>query len=71
MKFSAYAESEMKSTHREPQFYTQKAYFTLRSSISHTRGWISLKKALAEASAFFWRSERDLNSRALFTRLLP
>jgi hypothetical protein len=52
------AHGEMRSTHA-------RRYFTARRAISYAAGvfhppagWISLKKALAEASTFFWHRSR-------------
>ena len=42
---------------------SQRSYFTWRSQISLAVRRISLKKALAEASAFFWLPLLDLNQR--------
>ena len=49
---------ERNEIHPPPQrFYTAKRYFT------HPQGWISLKNALALASAFFWWGKVDSNHR--------
>ncbi|MDO5413636.1 MAG: hypothetical protein Q4G31_09195 [bacterium] len=58
MKFTGVAESEMKSTHCRSNITRAKRGFHIRRIFHPPEGWISLKKALAKASAFFWRRWR-------------
>ena len=66
MKYcSRWSQCEIKfaSSHLRSKYFTAKLFHLAKPNFTRCRR-ISLKKALAFASAFFWRSRRDSNSRA-------
>ena len=67
-----FASDEIKSTHPPSRRISPNEVGFHRRRRFHPPARVDLvEKSTDKVDAFFWRSERDLNPRALFRRLLP